>query len=277
MKSPMIAMENKYVTVCTLVIILILIAVIVWCKSNETHPIYNNPNDVLKDIMKSNGSTESSALSYIKHINSICDELNREVIDEKYKNVFVIPNVLTEDECKWLIYEAEQYAKQSGWTTRRHAWYPTTDNETKNIPNIAYFVENRVYQKIIPEFEKHYGIQSKYLGVDETFIVKYSIGGQSYLEPHTDGDDFSFVLTLNKDFVGGGTYFIERDQHMDAPIGSAVIFCGRNQHMGKEISSGIRYIIAGFCSYGKNSYCSNISDDPETHQKEIFKPFYSLH
>lgn len=250
------------------VIMLIIIVVAVFLSIKNV----GMPN-VLENIMKSNSETETYALNFLKHINSVCDSVNKSKIDEKYKNVYIIPNVFSEEECKWMIYEAEQYAKQHGWTRRRHSSYPTVDNEIKNIPNIAYFVESRVYSKVMPEFERFYDIQSKYLGIDETFIAKYSIGGQSYLEPHKDGDDFSFVVTLNKDFEGGGTYFLERQQHIDATIGSAVIFCGRNEHMGKAISSGIRYIIAGFCSYGKRQYCDNID---EGEKKDIFIP-YNIH
>jgi hypothetical protein len=186
---------------------------------------------------------------------SICKSINNEHLDTTFQQVYVIPNVFSLEECNYIIKCSEEYASKNGWKKDRHKYYPTTDNDIKNISDISYLIENRVYSKLVPEFGNLFNIPNDILGIDETFVVKYTIGGQKYLEPHQDGDDFSFVIKLNDDFKGGGTYFLNLKKKINCSLGSAVIFCGKNRHMGLEITSGTRYILAGFLSLKKQGFC----------------------
>lgn len=188
---------------------------------------------------------------------SFCEQINKENLDDNLKQVYVIQDVFTEEECNYIIQCSDKYAEENGWAKSRHENYPTTDNETKNIADLAYLVENRVYSKIVPEYGHFYNIPSELLGIDETFVVKYSAEDQRLLEPHVDGCDFSFVIKLNKEYDGGNTHFLNLDKTIDCSIGSAVIFCGKNRHMGLEITSGTRYILTGFLSLGKRQFCNN--------------------
>jgi len=83
------------------------------------------------------------------------------------------------------------------------------------------------------------------------FIAKYESSGQRSLAEHEDGSPWSFVLALNDGFSGGGTQFVELEGKpiMNASVGGAIGFCGRNRHCGQPITSGVRYILAGFLSY----------------------------
>jgi hypothetical protein len=188
---------------------------------------------------------------------SFCEQINNQILDDNLKQVYVIPDVFTEEECNYIIQCSDKYAEENGWAKSRHENYPTTDNETKNIADLAYLVENRVYRKIVPEYGHHYNIPSEVLGIDETFVVKYSSEDQRLLEPHVDGCDFSFVIKLNKEYDGGNTHFLNLDKTVEGSKGSAVIFCGKNKHMGLEITSGTRYILTGFLSLGKRQFCDD--------------------
>ena len=70
------------------------------------------------------------------------------------------------------------------------------------------------------------------------------------LVEHQDGQAFSFIIPLNKDYVGGGTKFKFLEDIIDPDIGNCTIFCGKHHHKGIEIKTGERYILAGFLSYG---------------------------
>jgi hypothetical protein len=166
--------------------------------------------------------------------------------------------------------ETPEPSGPTGWMTTRHQHYPTTDIEVTNIPAVNHFLIRLVHQHVIPLFQTHFQVPAGILGVDEVFIVKYSAAGQSSLAPHKDGDDFSFVISLNSpdEYVGGGTRFIniieEQEQTaLRAPVGSALLFCGQNNHTGVEVINGSRYVIAGFLSLRSNRFCSAQFQQPE--------------
>jgi hypothetical protein len=73
--------------------------------------------------------------------------------------------------------------------------------------------------------------------------------GQDQLEYHTDHSDFSFIISLNNDFTGGGTHFYHSNETIKLNIGDCLIFCGKNKHKGNKIFSGKRLILTGFIKY----------------------------
>lgn len=110
------------------------------------------------------------------------------------------------------------------------------------------------------------------------FVAKYEYGPhkQASLKAHQDGTLFSFILTLNEpdvDFLGGGTRFIHHHQtistvdssnedgqnrgsgsgsgvvYRPSEVGTAIAFCGKQLHEGVPVTSGVRYILTGFCEY----------------------------
>ena len=100
-------------------------------------------------------------------------------------------------------------------------------------------------------------LQADALSVQDLFIARYSVepGGLTALEPHEDGSEFSFVLALNglAEYQGGGTQFMatgEVPHPVFRPdVGWASLFSGRNRHCGLPITTGVRYILAGFLAY----------------------------
>jgi hypothetical protein len=100
-----------------------------------------------------------------------------------------------------------------------------------------------------------FNVDKNKIGVTEIFLVKYDINGQKFLDYHEDGSEFSFVLSLNDEFEGGGTNFKFNDKTIKLPVGDCLVFSGRNTHRGNEITSGTRYILTGFINYGGADYC----------------------
>jgi hypothetical protein len=93
------------------------------------------------------------------------------------------------------------------------------------------------------------------LNCAELFVAKYEFkeGKQAKLDAHVDGTPYSFVVALNdpsSQFTGGGTRFTESDcTYRPDKVGTAVIFSGKNEHEGVAVTSGVRYILTGFCAY----------------------------
>jgi hypothetical protein len=168
-----------------------------------------------------------------------------------------LENVLDDKTCAEIIRVAEMHAKRvGGWETDRHDDYPTTDFDTADIPELKFPIQNIVYREIIPKMTKEFKLDPLKLGIEEIFIAKYSAkkGEQKSLAKHVDGSDFSFVIALNSGFEGGGTKF-SNGLVKSPKVGSAVGFCGQTKHQGLKVTSGTRYIMAGFLKYNTPQGC----------------------
>lgn len=165
------------------------------------------------------------------------------VLNELNYRTSVVP-LLNEEECGLVIFEAESYAKQTGWTRKRHENYPTTDLPLSELCRAQALVMNRVYHRIIPKFEELFEFDKDRIEVHDVFLIRYTPGKQSALENHQDGSLFSFIIPLNDEFEGGGTAF--RGKVVKPNVGDAFLFCGQNFHKGVAVTKGIRYVLAGF-------------------------------
>lgn len=172
------------------------------------------------------------------------------------KRVGVMEGALTESVCETLIADCEKYAlDHGGWTSARHRDYPTTDLPLDVIFGKFSSIHGLVTGNILPEMASFFDISEDHLSVAELFIAKYEFkeGKQKKLDPHVDGTPYSFVVSLNDplvEFTGGGTRFIESDTtYRPSKVGTAVLFSGKNMHEGVAVTSGIRYILTGFCYY----------------------------
>ena len=81
-------------------------------------------------------------------------------------------------------------------------------------------------------------------------MIKYDEDVQGHLALHHDAGLISCVLTLNKDFEGGGTWFWRQQKVHKGNIGEISIHPAKitHRHGGRPISKGERYIIVSFCS-----------------------------
>lgn len=192
------------------------------------------------------------------------------VVQGKYPQIS-LDGILNHQTCAEIIKVAEAHAERvGGWETDRHDDYPTTDFDTADIPDLKFPIQNIVYRKIIPKMAREFKLNPLKLGIEEVFIAKYSAkkDEQRSLAQHVDGSDFSFVIALNKDFKGGGTKFVNGKVKSPRP-GNAVGFCGQTEHQGLAVTSGTRYILAGFLKYNTTDGCvpEDEEDDDEITQK----------
>ena len=170
----------------------------------------------------------------------------------------ISPLLLSADEGAALIALAEQWASEhAGWETSRHRAYKTTDVDVAVCGGgLLALCNAHLEGRILPLMAARFRFPAADLAVEDLFVAKYSadVGQQRALGEHRDGSELSFVITLNSpaDFRGGGTRFIvggtAGDDIVVAPseAGTACFFCGRHLHSGVEVSSGTRYILAGF-------------------------------
>ena len=183
----------------------------------------------------------------IDDINSIMDET--EVIRyNRFLQRFSYPKIFTNDICRWIINECENYANRNGgWTTKRHVKYPTTDLPIENVkPVFPFIIET--FKTIADKIKKSYNLNDDIkINFVDVFIVKYKDNEQSFLELHKDGSFLSFNILLSNqcDFEGGGTYF-DDGLTMTPEQGDLTIHSSKIKHAGLPITKGTRYLLVGF-------------------------------
>lgn len=160
-------------------------------------------------------------------------------IRPQWRSVNVIENVLSKDECQRIIDKSENYASQYGWSKGRHIDYdirPTQDlplNVIYDSPEALSGLYDRFVARIWPSMAKEFQLEPSYIRPADLFITKYnSSRKENMLGPHQDKSPFSFVIPLNDDFKGGGTYFFDTETLWVPPVGSALYFSGNHWHGG---------------------------------------------
>lgn len=186
--------------------------------------------------------TEESNIRY-DMADKICMQIyENKKLPKKYTKVQTL-DLLTPFECKLLINDANEYASNSeGYFKNRHINYPTTDIPVGYLDSYSIILSKM--HIIFNTINKEYNVDPSLLNVTDIFFVRYDHNKQNKLNEHKDGSEFSFIITLNDDFEGGGTKI--NDNVYKLKIGQCLVFCGQNYHSGVDITKGVRYIVAGF-------------------------------
>jgi hypothetical protein len=190
-------------------------------------------------------------------------------------SVFISPSpILSLNECSLIIHSAESAARvQGGWNTSRHRWYPTTDisaysikelisppaisssitlSSSSALPLIKFndWINRTVHQLIFPLLSQSYNIPPEDYLIQDLFIVKYDLNGQTSLPVHRDSSMVTFNIALSQegeDYHGGGTRFLITDPLVtNVPRGYMMSHESKVYHSGHPITSGTRYILIGF-------------------------------
>lgn len=182
----------------------------------------------------------------------ICEKLYVTNDNQQYT---VIQQLLTLEECDEIIKEGRKYASKNNWTRKRHSQYPTTDNQITFEWNVYDLLEKRVCERVFKEIADLFSVKEENIGINEMFIAKYEKDKQNKLKAHEDGSEFSFIIGLNDDYEGGGTYFTKLKKLVKLQKGDCLVFSGQNRHRGEPVTDGKRYIVTGFLHYVKEHYC----------------------
>jgi hypothetical protein len=183
----------------------------------------------------------------IDDINSIMDD-NNVIRYNRFLQRFSYPKIFTNDICRWIINECENYASSNGgWTKKRHIKYPTTDLPVENVKTIFPFI-TETFKTITHKIKNGYNLNDDIkVNFIDVFIVKYKHNEQNFLELHKDGSFLSFNILLSSpdEFEGGGTYF-DDGLIMKSEQGDLTIHSSKIKHAGLPITKGTRYLLVGF-------------------------------
>lgn len=161
----------------------------------------------------------------------------------EWSDIYTLENIFSIEECREYIEKTESYASFHGWSKARHVDYAV--RPTKDLPVRSLFETEDSYQvllsrfksQIFPYFERFFpGVNRNLFTINDLFITKYSSNSnQNALGPHKDKNPFSFVIGLNDDFEGGGTFFVDHQAVWRPPKGSALLFHAYQFHGGKNL------------------------------------------
>jgi hypothetical protein len=196
--------------------------------------------------------------------------------------VSTVDAVFTGEECEAIVARADAHAAEFGWSKGRHVDYdirPTSDLPVEALYSSTEefaWLHKRFAEKLWPVLADVYGIDASKIKPTDLFITKYNAStNERFLAPHKDKSPWSFVIALNSDFEGGGTYFHNDQVTRQIHVGSAILFNGNQLHSANTITRGVRYIMAGFCDYGEVLPV----DSPEAHAEFLaqYDPQYDGH
>jgi hypothetical protein len=173
--------------------------------------------------------------------------------------IFIIREFLTRPECEEFIrtsenlgYEEAPVTTSTGFQMRKEI----RDNSRVIVDDAA--LADRLWHRAWPHLVPTWSYR-KPVGLNERFRF-YRYGPQQTFRAHFDGSfarengersEFTFLVYLNEDFVGGETVFFEPETLRVRPeTGLALVFQHPQLHEGAVIESGTKYVLRTDVMYG---------------------------
>ena len=94
--------------------------------------------------------------------------------------------ILSAQQCRAVVRAAEAHAAEHGWSTRRHAAYPTHDLPYTALGKTGAWMDKAVRATLLPELARRFQLRLGALSIADMFVAKYSVvaGGLAELEEH---------------------------------------------------------------------------------------------
>lgn len=177
-------------------------------------------------------------------------------------NAKVIPNFLSEDDCKYIV---DVISMVEPWEGAGNEFW---DNRALNLPNIRKNIDPKVADlvgaaitKLKTTMMSEYGLD-KEVYQDTAQIIRWFPGMEQ--PPHADDMTntehrgfehrvFGAIIYLNDNYSGGHTYYPQHNFEVVPKMGTLAIHPGDTDHIHgvTKIEGSIRYTIASFWCYDK--------------------------
>lgn len=174
------------------------------------------------------------------------------VIDELghqgHTNIFQLP-LFNDDFCTQLIAKCEAHGK---WGEREWSEYPTNDVWLEDIGFDQIYEDAVLRPHVYPLIAKTWDLGGSPWATEtvegKNFVAKYDTEDQFHLDLHHDDSLVTMVVSLNEEFVGGGTYFYRQKMLVTPKRGTAIFHPGNisHRHGARPVSAGVRYSLVSF-------------------------------
>ena len=210
--------------------------------------IANQINDVRLRLWKLNRRPCSSLDEKKQLLQIKLKELNR--LPYGLDRIFRFP-LFSATSCQRLIDITDSLVRDQGWTTDRHANFPTTDIAVENSPELIQCLEPDIRSCLYPMVAQYYDLNLEDLFLLDLFVVNYEMSGQRELSLHEDTSLLSFNCLLSdvSDFEGGGLCVPAINRLIHLNQGEAIVHSGQWLHAAQPITSGRRVVLVGFLGH----------------------------
>mmetsp|Transcript_168091 Transcript_168091/g.534800 ORF Transcript_168091/g.534800 Transcript_168091/m.534800 type:complete len:323 (+) Transcript_168091:222-1190(+) len=185
-----------------------------------------------------------------------------------YNTIVEIEDLLTPEQCDYLIKRARLRAARIGWGAETHGNYSTEDVKVWKLGDeeALRIFNDEIAETMMNGIAMHFGLPRNVVCVEDAFIVRYTMGAQTSLAFHRDGSIVSGIVSLSEpnEYQGGGTKF-KNGKIFRPPKGSAILFGGQREHSGVEVTGGTRYICTLFFKCGGYS-CRDYAESKDAEQ-----------
>ena len=186
-------------------------------------------------------------------------------------NGIMVENVLTDEECDFLISYSETHPLWNDWIDDNDYWNnrvifyqlveKSKDEDSIKVKNLLNDIRWRINDAIV----LNYNIPSRVF-TDGIGIVRWPDGLD--LTPHADNlnndgtsngldwRDFGTIIYLNDNFEGGETYYPEYNIHVKPKKGALAVHPGGLDHLHgvTKVIGNTRYTIASFWSLNSDHW-----------------------
>jgi len=194
---------------------------------------------------------------------------------EAFKSKYVLPSVLnkewdlivdclfggcygfqmfTKDFCDQVINIANNENKWAEKQRESNQEYSTNDVLLNEVGLDDIYV-NLLVEYVYPAIIHTYHLESltkdkseQDVFFSENLLVKYTLENQSHLSLHHDFSAVTTILSLNEEFEGGGTWFVNQKKLVKNKVGYMTFHPGMfsHYHGARPIMSGERYVVISF-------------------------------
>lgn len=167
-------------------------------------------------------------------------------------NILIVPNLLSDQECQKYITLSEQigYTETVFPTSRGLHQRPEIRNNSYVALNDAALATN-LWQRLAAYLSPAVGLNQQWQFYRYNRHQKFTLHRDC---PHRCGNyvsQFTFLVYLNQEFVGGETYFPEFSLKILPKTGMAVLFRHHLLHTAMEVTTGLKYALRSDVMYAK--------------------------